>query len=144
MADYYKPYTPEGAPTYVNQAPKTDELLHAHIGKHRYLTCGSFNGENYVGIRQFYYDNDETLRPTKSGLHLSVNEWNAFMRLLPKIKELIIRGQHQRIAYNWDRGNCHTCAEPLNIAYFYYGCAFTASPVELGQPIWQTACSDKG
>ena len=60
------------------------------IGKRNIrIEKSEFKGKTYLSIRQWYDDNGE-MKPGKSGINLTVDEWNELLEKLPQIKEIMI------------------------------------------------------
>lgn len=94
MASFYEPYESCADLKAVteekqDQTCRTEILFQEHIGANRYIACGYYNDLKYVGIRQYYYDNDHKLKPSKKGINLSVDQFNAMIRLLPDINKAL-------------------------------------------------------
>ncbi|KAJ6172436.1 hypothetical protein N7470_001503 [Penicillium chermesinum] len=66
------------------------------VSKNRRVTLSNFRGKNMVSIRE-YYEKDGKALPGKKGISLPMDQFSAFITLLPEIEEALVEaGEHPR------------------------------------------------
>jgi len=55
-------------------------------GRLRRATVSEFKGKTYIGIRE-YYEKDGQVLPGKKGISMGIDQFNAFISLLPQIEK---------------------------------------------------------
>ena len=63
-----------------------DEEEKISLGQRRFVDVSKFRGQYYVNIRE-YYKEENTLKPSKKGIALKVEEWEKLLELQPKVEE---------------------------------------------------------
>ncbi|XP_065155993.1 RNA polymerase II transcriptional coactivator-like [Atheta coriaria] len=60
------------------------------LGRNRFVKMVEFKGRNFVNIRE-YYSADGDLRPSKRGIMLTLEQWDALKKCVPEVDEAIKR-----------------------------------------------------
>merc|ERR1712227_1180025 len=55
-----------------------DGTVMFELGNMKYATISQFKGKKYVGIREYYTDANDELKPGKKGIALNAEQWAAF------------------------------------------------------------------
>ncbi|KAL2148359.1 hypothetical protein VTH82DRAFT_2279 [Thermothelomyces myriococcoides] len=57
------------------------------IGNNRRIGSSKFKGATLINIREYYTAPDGELRPGKKGISLSLEQYKAFLRVIPELNE---------------------------------------------------------
>ncbi|KAL1958082.1 hypothetical protein VTO42DRAFT_5122 [Malbranchea cinnamomea] len=110
-------YMPASASTKVlsSSKPKTDSNGDPYweISRLRRVTVSTFKGKTLVNIRE-YYEKDGQELPGKKGISMPLDQFNAFVELLPDIEEAVRQkgGSLVRPVYEGMNGSAAATEEP--------------------------------
>ena len=79
---------PEPAAKRQRKVTPGDETVF-NLSNNRRVTVREFRGKTLIDIREYYTDAAGDLKPGKKGLSLTVEQYEKFLELIPKINEIL-------------------------------------------------------